>query len=366
MGSNSFGRILTMTTFGESHGRALGAVLDGFPAGVPLSEEDLAPYLARRKPGGHYLSTARGESDRAEILSGVFEGRTTGTPIAMLVYNQDAHPGDYEALKDLYRPGHADYTYEAKYGIRDYRGGGRASGRETIGRVLCGAVCMQLLKELSVDVFAYTRSIGEIEADPARFERAAILESRTAMPDREADEKAVACIEALRAKGDSAGGVAECIMRGVPAGLGDPVFDKLDALLSHAVMSIGAVKAVEIGDGILAATAQGSSHNDAFAVSMGSVTKKSNHAGGILGGISDGSDIVLRAHIKPTPSIASGQQTVTKDKKEVSLHIKGRHDPVIVPRAVVVIECMCAFVLTDALLGGMPAQKDAVLAHYRR
>lgn len=350
MAGSSFGTIFRITTWGESHGKALGVVVDGCPAGLSLQESDVQAYLNRRKPGQSKLSTPRKEADAVEILSGVFEGKTTGTPISMVVHNTSQHSADYSEIANYYRPGHADYTFDEKYGFRDYRGGGRSSGRETIGRVAGGAVAAKLLQELGICITAYTQSIGSISINPVNFNRNAILETPTCMPDYEASAKAEAYLQDCMQACDSAGGVIECIVDGVPAGLGDPVFEKLDANLSKALMSIGAIKAVEIGDGIRVALKKGSENNDPFRMENGRVVKATNHAGGILGGISDGSRIVLRAYVKPTPSIFSTQETVNKQGKNISVEIKGRHDPIIVPRAVVVAESMVALTLADALL----------------
>jgi chorismate synthase len=366
MSGSSFGRILTVTTWGESHGPAVGAVLDGFPAGMPLTEADIQKYLDRRKPGSSAIATQRRETDTVEILSGVFEGITTGTPISLLIRNSDAHSADYGDLKDCYRPGHADYGFDAKFGLRDYRGGGRSSGRETAGRTAAGAVAAKLLKSVGIEILCYTKSIGPVSIDPARFDASLILTTATAMPDAEADRKAMEYVRQCMAEKDSCGGEIECIIRGVPAGIGDPVFDKLDARLAHAVMSIGAVKAVSIGDGEAVRTARGSENNDAFCSGgSGTVRTKTNHAGGILGGISDGSDIILHASVKPTPSIAQAQDTVDRNGNERSLEIKGRHDPVIVPRAVVVVETMCALTVLDAMLVNMTSRADAFTSFYR-
>ncbi len=366
MSGSTFGKNIKITTWGESHGEALGVVIDGFPAGMELCEEDIQKFLDRRKPGTSSATTSRKEDDKVEILSGLFEGKTTGTPISLLVRNTNQHSGDYSDIASYYRPGHADYTFDEKYGFRDYRGGGRSSGRETIGRVAAGAICMKLLSEMGVDVMAYTKSIGPIEADMAKFERNSIYESPSAMPDREADKKAMDYIMKCREEQDSVGGVIECRINGVPAGIGDPVFDKLDAALSQAVMSVGAVKAIEIGDGVLGSARKGSENNDSFAIddSTGKVVKKTNHAGGILGGISDGSEIVLRAHVKPTPSIARSQSTVNKDKENIEINIHGRHDPVVVPRAVVVVEAMCAIVVLDQMISNMSSRSDYIKQFY--
>ncbi|MBO5473602.1 MAG: chorismate synthase [Lachnospiraceae bacterium] len=358
MAGSSFGNIFRVTTWGESHGIALGVVVDGCPAGLSLDSGDIQVFLDRRKPGQTKIATPRKEADEVEILSGIFEGRTTGAPISMLVRNTSHHSADYSEIANYYRPGHADYTFDAKYGFRDYRGGGRSSGRETIGRVASGAIASKLLSEFGITLTAYTKSIGPIDIDMERFDRQAILETSTGMPDREASAHAERYLADCMKEYDSVGGVIECVIDGVPAGLGDPVFEKLDANLAKAVMSIGAVKAVEIGDGVEAARRRGSKNNDSFRMVDGQVVKSTNHAGGILGGISDGSQIVLRAHIKPTPSIFSPQQTVNKAGEEIDISIKGRHDPIIVPRAVVVVESMAALTVLDALLANAGAKLE--------
>lgn len=350
MAGSSLGIIFQLTTWGESHGAALGVVVDGCPAGLGLDKNDIQTYLNRRRPGQTKIATPRKEADEVEILSGIFEGKTTGTPISMLVKNTSQHSADYSGIASFYRPGHADYTFDQKYGFRDYRGGGRSSGRETIGRVAAGAIAAKALSEFGIGLCAYTKSIGPVTASMDHFDRAAILETPTAMPDREASSLAEKYLADCMKEYDSAGGVIECVIDGVPAGLGDPVFEKLDANLAKAIMSIGAVKAVEIGDGIEVSLHHGSTNNDPFRIRDGKVIKTSNHAGGILGGISDGSRIILRAHIKPTPSIFSPQKTVSQNGEEIEISIKGRHDPVIVPRAVVVVESMAAITILDALL----------------
>lgn len=351
MAGSTWGTIFRIMTWGESHGKGVGVTIDGCPAGLELCEEDIQSYLDRRKPGQSKFTTARQEGDRAEILSGVFEGRTTGTPIALMIRNQDQRSGDYSEIMDIYRPGHADYCFDEKYGFRDYRGGGRASGRETIGRVAAGAVAARLLARYGIRVTAYTKSIGEYEIDPDRFDLRVRDENRLYMPDAAAAEAAGQWLEKLMKEQDSAGGVVECVITGVPAGVGEPVFDKLDACLAKAVMSIGAVKGFEIGAGFAAARSRGSLNNDPFTVDgSGGIGKKTNQAGGILGGISDGSDIILRAAFKPTPSIACAQQTVNRRREQVNVHIRGRHDPVVVPRAVVVVEAMAALTVLDLYL----------------
>lgn len=364
MAGSTFGNIFRITTWGESHGKALGVVIDGCPAGLSLDEADIQQYLNRRKPGQSSITTQRKEADEVEILSGIFEGKTTGTPISLMVRNTSQISRDYSNIATCYRPGHADYTFDAKYGFRDYRGGGRSSGRETIGRVAAGAIAARILKQLGVEVCAYTRSIGPITIDDTRFDKDAILTTPTAMPDRQASEKAMEYLQAARADCDSVGGCMECVVTGMPAGIGDPVFEKLDANLAKAVMSIGAVKAVEIGDGTAVASRKGSENNDPFRMQDGQITKTTNHAGGILGGISDGSDIIIRAYVKPTPSIFQTQQTVTQTGEEIDLQIKGRHDPIIVPRAVVVMECMTAITILDAMMLNMSARMDSLRSFY--
>ncbi len=369
MAGSGFGTIFHISTWGESHGKALGVVIDGCPAGLELSEEDIQPYLDRRKPGSTPAGTTRKEDDAVEILSGVFEGKTTGTPISMIIRNTSQRSGDYGNLASVYRPGHADYGFDAKYGIRDYRGGGRASGRETAARVAAGAVACKILERLGIRVEAYTLAIGSVQADLSKYKRETVLTSATAMPDADADAKAMEAIEAARRGQNSLGGILECRIGGVPAGIGDPVFEKLDANLAKAVMGIGAVKAVEIGDGCKVSTATGQENNDPFApaenAAGGIATKKTNHAGGILGGISDGSEILVRAYVKPTPSVSAKQETVDKDGNPVELEIAGRHDPVIAPRAAVVMEAMCALTVLDAMLLNMSARMDRLEEFYR-
>lgn len=349
MAGSSFGTIFKITTWGESHGAGIGVVVDGCPAGLPLCENDIQIYLNRRKPGQNRFSTPRKEDDVVEILSGVFEGKTTGTPISMMVRNTSQRSRDYSEIASYYRPGHADYTFDAKYGLRDYRGGGRSSGRETIGRVAAGAIAAKLLKEFGITISTYTLSIGPIKISSYTEEE--IFNNPLYMPDADAAVRASEYLNTCMQNQNSSGGMIECVVKGLPAGLGDPVFEKLDANLAKAIFSIGAVKGFEIGDGMSVASATGLTNNDPFTISeQGTVKKCTNHAGGILGGISDSSDLVFRAAVKPTPSIASTQQTVNKSGEEIEISIKGRHDPIIVPRAVVVVESMAALVLADALL----------------
>lgn len=360
MAGSGFGTIFRVTTWGESHGKAIGAVVDGCPAGLSLCEEDIQVYLDRRKPGQSRYTTARAEGDRVEILSGVFEGKTTGTPISMIIWNKDQRSKDYGNLMEVYRPGHADYTFDLKYGFRDYRGGGRSSGRETAGRVAAGAVASKFLESLGIRVRAYTSAIGDVSIDRSRFSWEEMEKNRLYMPDKEAAERAEKLLDKRMSETDSAGGIVECVIMGMPVGVGEPVFEKLDACLAKAVMSIGAVKGVEIGDGFLAAASQGSKNNDGFYMDHGEVKKRTNHSGGILGGMSDGSEIRIRAAFKPTPSIASPQQTVTRSGEDTQIAITGRHDPVIVPRAVVVVESMAALTAADLLLQSMTSRLDRI------
>lgn len=321
---NTFGRNFRCTTFGESHGRAVGVVIDGCPPGMPLTEGDIQPYLDRRRPGKSPLESGRREPDRVEILSGTFEGRTTGAPIALIVLNQDVRSEDYDALRDVYRPGHADYTWQAKYGLRDHRGGGRSSGRETVGRVAAGAVAIRWLAPRGI---AIRGEVVEVHG----------------VREHEAME---AEIRAARDSGDSVGGIVEVIASGCPPGLGDPVFGKIDAAIAGAMMGIGAVKAVEIGEGFGAARLLGSEMNDAITAEGFA----SNRAGGILGGITNGEDIIVRLAVKPTPSIRSPQRTIDLAGVEREIRIEGRHDPCIAPRILPVAECMLALVIIDAML----------------
>ena len=330
-----------------------------------MCEEDIQKFLNRRKPGQSKYTTPRKEDDAIEILSGVFEGKTTGTPISMVVFNENQRSKDYSDIASYYRPGHADYTFDMKYGFRDYRGGGRSSGRETIGRVAAGAIAVKILNQLGITFTTYTKSIGPVNIKEENFDAAQISENPLYMPDAEAAENALAYLDACMAELNSSGGVVECVIKGVPVGIGDPVFEKLNANLAKAVMSIGAVKGFEIGDGFDVAKATGKNNNDAFRMRPdGSVTKATNHAGGISGGMSDGSNILLRATIKPTPSIASVQQTVNKSGEEIDVSIRGRHDPIIVPRAVVVVESMAAIAIVDAMFANMSARMDSIEKFY--
>jgi chorismate synthase len=355
MSGNTFGTIFRITTWGESHGPAVGVVVDGCPAGLALTAQDIQKELDRRRPGQSRASTARQEEDRVEILSGIFEGHTTGTPISLLVWNRDANSSAYDLLRNKPRPGHADYAYQMKYGMRDHRGGGRASARETVGRVAAGAVAKKLLQAAGVQVVAYVSELGGISAGIASSDlmqlRAQAEANAVRCPDAAAAERMLARLDSVRAEGDSLGGTVVIIAEGVPAGLGEPVFDKLDADLAKALMSIGAVKAVEIGAGCRCAGMRASEMNDPLLWREGRVGFQSNNAGGILGGISTGAPIVCKIAVKPTPSIASRQSTVDlASGGAAEIEIKGRHDPAIPPRIVPVAEAMVALVLADHLL----------------
>lgn len=366
MAGSTFGNIFRITTWGESHGAGLGVVIDGCPAGVPLCEEDIQLFLDRRKPGQSKFTTQRKEGDKARILSGVFEGKTTGTPISVVVMNEDQHSADYSEIAKYYRPGHADYTFDMKYGFRDYRGGGRSSGRETIGRVAGGAVAMKILESLGINITAYSHSIAGNKIDYDNFDIGERDNNPFAMPDASTAEKVRIAAEQAISDKDSVGGIIECVVKNLPAGLGEPVFDKLDANLAKAIMSIGAVKGFEIGDGFGVASLLGSQNNDEFCMINDTINKRTNHAGGVLGGMSDGSDLVFRAAIKPTPSIASLQNTVDKEGNDIEISIKGRHDPMIVPRAVVVVEAMTACTIVDLLLMNMTARMDYIKEIYKK
>ncbi|MGB5216926.1 MAG: chorismate synthase [Smithella sp.] len=351
MSGNTIGSVFRVTTWGESHGPALGAVVDGCPPGLVLNESDIQQALDRRKPSSSVASTTRKEGDRVEILSGVFEGKTTGTPISLMIRNVDAKSSSYNDLKDVFRPGQGDFTYLKKYGIRDWRGGGRASGRETAARVAAGAIAAKLIALQGIDVLAYTHSIGSISIDHSKMPaeknlRKSVLKNSLFCPDAQAAVRMEKKLASVRKKGDSLGGVVEIMVRGCPAGLGEPVFDKMDADLAKALMGIGSVKAVEVGDGLAMAGLQGSQSND-------QMTRKgfqTNHAGGILAGITNGEQIVLRAYCKPIPSIAKPQQTIDAKGKERIIEIRGRHDICVLPRVVPVCEAMVSMVVADHLL----------------
>lgn len=344
MSGNTFGDVFALTTFGESHGPALGGVIDGCPPGVEINEDILHLELDKRKPGQGIASTARKESDRVEILSGVFEGVTTGTSIGFIIRNEDQRSRDYSKIKDVLRPGHADYSFHAKFGMRDYRGGGRSSGRETVSRVAAGAVAQELLRQEGIEVYAYTRELGGILATGDDFEAAQALPFFA--PDADAPAMWEERVKQVKGEGDTLGGVVEIRAVNVPAGLGEPVFDKLDARLAGALMSVGAVKGVEIGAGFAAARMKGSENNDPI-TAKGFVT---NNAGGVLGGISSGQDVIVRAAVKPIPSIAQNQQTINIRGEEETILIGGRHDISAIPRIVPVLKAMTLLTLADLLL----------------
>jgi chorismate synthase len=363
MGS-TFGQLFRVTTFGESHGGGVGVVIDGCPPNIGLCEGEIQRELDRRRPGQSRITTQRKEEDQCEILSGVFEGKTLGTPIAILVRNKDARPEDYAEVAEKFRPSHADFTYEAKYGIRNWQGGGRASARETIGRVAAGAIAKKILSVLyaEFEIVAYLTQIHEVVA---KINRCAVKakeaeKNLVRCPDAAAAKRMVSLIEEVGRQGDSVGGVIECVIRGIPPGLGDPVFDKLDADLAKAMLSIPATKGFEIGSGFAATRMRGSQHNDPFEMRGGKIRAATNNSGGVQGGISNGEDIFFRVAFKPTATIAYEQKTVTSSRHQTRLAARGRHDPCVVPRAVPIVEAMAALVLCDhalrqrAIAGGSP------------
>jgi len=352
MGS-TFGRAFRVTTWGESHGPALGCVIDGCPPLLPLSEADIQIELDRRRPGQSRLTTSRKEPDRVEILSGLFEGKTTGSSLALLVRNEDARSKDYERIEDVFRPSHADYTQEVKYGIRNWKGGGRASARETVARVAAGAVARKLLTlDHGIEIVGYVHRIRDIagDVDPDGVARADVEASPVRCPDPAASAAMVEAIDAVRAEGDSLGGVVACVVRGVPAGWGEPVFGKLDADLAAGMLSIPAAKGFEVGSGFEGTIGKGSEHNDPFIIRDGAIHTAANRSGGIQGGISNGESLLLRVAFKPTSTIRKPQQTVTRDGREVTMEARGRHDPCVLPRAVPIVEAMAALVLADHYL----------------
>lgn len=364
MSGSIFGKMFRISTFGESHGAALGVVVDGCPSNISITLEDIMKNMDRRKPGNGQIGTTRKEADEVEILSGIFEGKTTGTPIALLIRNTNQRSGDYGKIKDVYRPSHADYPFDQKYGIRDYRGGGRSSGRETAARVAAGSIAKKFLEELGISVTAYTRSIGPVIVNDEDFSLNEITQNPVNMPSNAVAKKALELISEARENKDSIGGIIECIVTGLKPGIGETVFDKLDARLAYAIMGIGGVKAFEIGEGVQASTMYGSEYNDFFYMDSEKVAKKTNHSGGILGGMSDGSELFIKAHFKPTPSIARAQQTITRDLEDTTIEITGRHDPVIVPRAVVVVESMVALTLADLILCDLGSNMDTLRKVY--
>ncbi|KKT35743.1 MAG: Chorismate synthase [Parcubacteria group bacterium GW2011_GWA2_44_12] len=355
MPGNSFGQLFRITTWGESHGPALGVVVDGCPAGLKLSSSDIQRELDRRRPGQSEIVSPRNERDEVHILSGVFEKKTLGTPIALVIYNKDAQSKDYRNLKDIFRPGHADFTWESKYGHRDYRGGGRASARETIARVAAGAIARKILQEYAgIEIVGFTRQVGDIAADVGSFSlmsasalRRRVEANAVRCPDAKAAKKMEDFILKVKEEGDSIGGVVEVIAKGMPIGLGEPVFNKLPADLAYALMSLPAVKGFEIGDGFAAVKSKGSENNDVFEYANEKFSAKTNHAGGTLGGISSGLDLIVRIAIKPASSIKKEQETVTKQGEKTRISVEGRHDPCLCPRAVPIAEAMVALVLID-------------------
>jgi chorismate synthase len=351
---NTFGHLFRITTFGESHGGGIGVVVDGCPPRIPLEAAPIQADLDRRRPGQSKITTPRKEADRCEILSGVFQGRTTGTPIGILVRNEDARPEAYTEMETLYRPSHADYTYQAKYGLRDHRGGGRSSARETIGRVAGAAVAKQVFRELvpKLEVVAYVRQVHKLVAqvDPAKVSFREVESNIVRWPDAADAERVVRLIQRVRSQGDSVGGVVECVIRNCPVGLGEPVFDRLEADLAKAMLSLPATKGFEIGSGFGAALLKGSEHNDAFVMKAGRVRTRTNRSGGVQGGISNGEDIIFRVAFKPVATLAQAQETVSVKGKAAVLKARGRHDPCVLPRAVPMVEAMAYLVLIDHFL----------------
>jgi len=353
MAGNTFGHLFRITTFGESHGGAVGVVVDGCPPGIEISEEEIQVELDRRKPGQSKITTPRKEADRIRMLSGIFEGKATGTPILLIAYNQEYESDDYLELKDIYRPSHADYTYEAKYGFRDWRGSGRASARETLARVAAGVIAKKYLKQtLEIEFVSYVEQVGNIRAD-VDFNKVTLADVESNIvrcPDKEAAKKMIKLIESVSNEGDSIGGVIRGVIKNVPLGLGEPVFDKLHADLGKAMLSINAVKGFEIGSGFEGTKLFGSQHNDPFYIENNKIRTKTNNAGGILGGISNDETIYFRVAFKPVSTIRKKQNTVSKDKKSIVLQASGRHDPCVLPRAVPIVDAMGSLVIMDHYL----------------
>ena len=349
---NTFGNIFTLTTFGESHGEGIGGVIDGMPAGIAVDMDFIQNELNRRKPGQSQLTTSRAEGDKVEILSGVFEGRTTGCPIGFLVRNTNQHSHDYENVRNVFRPSHADFTYTSKYGLRDHRGGGRSSARETISRVVGGAFAKLALRQLSIHVTAYTSQVGTIaiDRDYHQFDFSEIEKNPVRCPDPKAAKKMEELILSVKADGDTIGGVITCVIQACPVGLGEPAFGKLHAALGSAMLSINAVKGFEYGEGFDGVSQRGSEQNDLFFNDNGSISTRTNHSGGIQGGISNGQDIYFRVAFKPVATLLREQPTVDKDGAETTLDVKGRHDPCVLPRAVPVVEAMAAMTILDYYL----------------
>jgi len=351
---NTFGQLFRVTTFGESHGGGIGVVIDGCPPKIDISEADIQRELNRRRPGQSKITTQRQEEDRCEILSGIFEGKTLGTPIGILVRNKDARPQDYAAIKEKFRPSHADFTYQAKYGIRNWQGGGRASARETIGRVAAAVVARKVLRSFyaKIDIIAYVTRIHALAAkiDRSKVKTDDVDANMVRCPDKASAKKMISLIEKTRAEGDSLGGVIECVVRDAPVGLGEPVFDKLEADLAKAMLSLPATKGFEIGSGFSSTRMRGSEHNDPFEMRGGKIRTSTNYSGGIQGGISNGEEIYFRVAFKPTATIAREQKTISASREQTKLAARGRHDPCVLPRAVPMVEAMTALVLCDHAL----------------
>lgn len=348
---NCYGTLFRISTFGESHGPAIGVIIDGCPAGLSIDENFIQSELDRRKPGQSKITTQRKEDDTFKILSGVFEGKSTGTPIAIVIENQDQRSKDYSHIQNTFRPSHADYTYETKYGNRDYRGGGRSSARETAARVAAGAIAKLLLKKSGVDIAAFVSQVGEIKADHyTKLDLTKTEDNIVRCPDQATADKMIALIDEVRLNRDTIGGVVTCVIKNTPVGLGEPVFDKLHAELGKAMLSINAVKGFEYGSGFEGIKLRGSQHNDEFFNEGGKIRTKTNHSGGVQGGISNGEDIYFNVAFKPVATIMQDQQSVDKEGNEATVSGKGRHDPCVVPRAVPIVEAMAALVLADFLL----------------
>lgn len=346
---NSFGRLLRLTTFGESHGVAIGGVLDGFPSGILIDNDFIRNEMSRRRPGQSAVTTSRNEADEVQFLSGVFEGRSTGTPIAFVIYNTNNRSGDYENMRNVYRPSHADYVYDVKYGVRDYRGGGRSSARETAVRVCAGALAKLALKQHGITVQAYTSQVGDIvlDKDYTLYDMAAVESNVVRCPDAEKAAQMEQLILSVKKTGDTVGGVVTCVVKGVPAGLGEPLYDKLSARLAQAMLSINAAKGFDYGNGFAAAYGRGSQQNDIFYNGNGMIATRTNNSGGIQGGISNGNDIYFRVAFKPVATILMEQPTVSSEGEDAVVKARGRHDPCVVPRAVPVVEAMAALTLLD-------------------
>ena len=357
---NSIGNIFRLTTFGESHGEAIGGVVDGMPAGIPIDMAFIQQELNRRKPGQSHITTARQEADQVELLSGVFEGKTTGCPIGFIVRNTNQHSGDYDNMRELYRPSHADYTYSYKYGTRDHRGGGRSSARITISRCVAGAWAKLVLKQIGVHITAFTSQIGDIslDRDYSKYDLTQVDSNIVRCPDADKAVQMIRLIEEVKAEGDTIGGVITCVIQGCPAGLGEPEFGKLHAMLGAAMLSINAVKGFEYGEGFDGVTARGSEQNDIFVNKEGRITTMTNHSGGIQGGISNGQDIYCRIAFKPVATLLREQKTVDIQGKETTLTAKGRHDPCVLPRAVPIVEAMAAMTILDAYLSDKARKMD--------